>query len=152
MIRDTLNADTIAAMKAKEPLKVSTLRMAQAAIKNRDIELRTATGAAQEDDAIVIDVLTKMVKQRRDTIAEFDKHGRADKAAAEAAEIAILEVYLPAQMSAEAAQAVVAALVIEVGATSVKDMGKVMAALKERYAGQMDMGAAGALVKAALSS
>jgi uncharacterized protein len=150
MIRDTLNADTISAMKAKEPLKVSTLRMAQAAIKNRDIELRTATGAAPDDDAVVIDVLTKMVKQRRDTIAEFEKHGRADKAALEADEIAILEVYLPAQMSAEDAKAAVSALVSELGVSSVKDMGRVMAALKERYAGQMDMGAAGALVKAAL--
>ncbi len=151
MIRDTLSADTISAMKAKESLKVSTLRMAQAAIKNRDIELRTATGAAPDDDAVVIDVITKMVKQRRDTIAEFEKHGRADKAAAEAAEIAILEVYLPAQMSGQAAQAAVVALVAEIGASSVKDMGRVMAALKERYAGQMDMGAAGALVKAALA-
>ncbi len=97
MIRDTLNADTIAAMKAKDALKVSTLRMAQAAIKNRDIELRTATGKAPGDDSIVMDVLGKMVKQRRDTIAEFEKHGRADKAAAEAAEIAILEVYLPSR-------------------------------------------------------
>jgi uncharacterized protein len=151
MIRDQLKNDTITAMKAKDAFKVSTLRMAQAALKNRDIELRTATGAPVEDDNLVIDVLTKMVKQRRDTVAEFEKHGRADRAAAEQAEIALLEVYLPQQMSAAEAEAAVGALVAELGATSVKDMGKVMAALKERYAGQMDMGAAGGLVKAALA-
>jgi uncharacterized protein len=151
MLRDRLKNDVIAAMKAREELKLSTLRMAQAAIKNKDIELRTGTAPA-DDDLVVIDVLTKMVKQRRDTVAEYEKYGRADKAAAEQAEITILEAYLPKQMSAEDAAAAIRALVAELGATTPKDMGKVMAALKERYAGQMDMGAAGPLVKAALTA
>lgn len=151
MLRDQIKNDVISAMKAREELKLSTLRMAQAAIKNKDIELRTGAAPA-DDDLLVIDVLSKMVKQRRDTVAEYEKHGRADKAAAEQAEIALLEAYLPKQMSPEDAAAAIKALVAELGATSPKDMGKVMAALKERYAGQMDMGAAGGLVKAALAS
>ncbi len=150
MLRDRIKTDVIAAMKAREELKLSTLRMAQAAIKNKDIELRTGTAPA-DDDLIVIDVLAKMVKQRRDTVAEYEKHGRADKAAAEQAEIALLEVYLPKQMGADEATAAIKSLVAELGATSPKDMGKVMAALKERFAGQMDMGAAGGIVKAALT-
>jgi uncharacterized protein YqeY len=150
MLRDRLKNDVIAAMKAREELKLSTLRMAQAALKNKDIELRTGTAPA-DDDLVVIDVLSKMVKQRRDTVAEYEKYGRTEKAAAEQAEIAILEAYLPKQMGAEEAAAVIKALVAEIGATSPKDMGKVMAALKERYAGQLDLGAAGPLVKAALA-
>ncbi len=151
MLRDQIKNDVIAAMKAREELKLSTLRMAQAAIKNKDIELRTGDAPA-DDDKMVIDVLAKMVKQRRDTVAEYEKHGRADKAAAEQAEITLLEAYLPKQMSQADAAAAIKALVAELGAAGPKDMGKVMAALKDRFAGQMDMGAAGGLVKAALTA
>lgn len=150
MIRDQIKAALVEAMKAKQAATVSTLRMAQAAIKNKDIELRTGT-APTDDDALVIDVLTKMVKQRRESVEMFDKGGRPELAAAERAEIAVLETFLPQTMDEAAATAAIAGLVAEVGATSVKDMGKVMAALKSRYAGQIDMGLANRLVKAALS-
>lgn len=150
MIRDQLKADLIVAMKAKDDKAVGTLRMAQAAIKNRDIEARTGS-APTNDDAMVIEVLTKMVKQRRESVEMYEKGNRLDLANAERAEIAILERYLPKLMSEEEAKAVITKLASELGATSPKDMGKIMTALKERFAGQIDMSTAGGLVKTALS-
>lgn len=150
MIRDAIKQALVEAMKAKDTQTVSTLRMAQAAIKNRDIELRTGEAPAN-DDVLVIDVLTKMVKQRRESIDMYEKGGRAELADAERAEVEVLERFLPSTMSEEEAQKVINALVAELGAASPKDMGKVMGALKERYAGQIDMGKAGPLVKAALA-
>ncbi len=151
MIRDDIKAAMITAMKAKDQTRVDTLRMAQAAIKNKDIELRTGEAPAN-DDIMVIDVLAKMVKQRRESADIYEKNNRADAAAAELAEIALLEEFLPKAMSDADALATIKALVAELGATSVKDMGKVMAALKERFAGQIDMGKAGGLVKQALGA
>jgi uncharacterized protein len=151
MIRDDIKAALITAMKAKQEKTVSTLRMAQAAIKNRDIELRTGTAPA-DDDVMVIDVLSKMVKQRRESADIFAKNGRDEAAAAELAEIALLEGFLPKAMSETEAADAIRALVAELEASSVKDMGKVMAALKERFAGQIDMGKAGGLVKQALGA
>ena len=150
MIRDAIKQALVEAMKAKDTQTVSTLRMAQAAIKNRDIELRTSEAPAN-DDAMVIDVLTKMVKQRRESIEMYEKGGRTELAEAERSEVTVLERFLPATMSDDEAQKTISALVTELGASSPKDMGKVMGALKERYAGQIDMGKAGAMVKAALA-
>ena len=150
MIRDAIKQALVEAMKAKDTQTVSTLRMAQAAIKNRDIEIRTSEGPAN-DDVLVIDVLTKMVKQRRESIDMYEKGGRTELADVERAEVAVLERFLPQTMSEDEARTVISALVAELGATSPKDMGKVMGALKERYAGQIDMGKAGPLVKAALA-
>jgi uncharacterized protein YqeY len=151
MIRDAIKQALVDAMKAKDEKTVSTLRMAQAAIKNRDIELRTAT-APVDDDQMVIEVLTKMVKQRRESVEMYEKGGRQELADGEKAEIAIIERFLPAKMIEDEAKAAIAGLVAELGATSAKDMGRVMGALKTRFAGQIDMGRAGALVKAALGA
>ena len=149
MIRDDIQAATIAAMKARDAAAVATLRMVQAAIKNKDIELRTSAAPAN-DDAVVADVLTRMAKQRRESIEMYVRGNRPELADAERAEVALIEGFLPQRMGDAEAQAAVAALVAELGAASVKDMGRVMAALKARHGGAMDMAAAGGLVKAAL--
>ena len=148
MIRDDIKAATIASMKAHDSARTATLRMVSSAIKNKDIELRVGTAPAN-DDAMVADVLAKMIKQRRESIDMFTKGNRPELAAAEAAEVAVIESFLPQQMSDAEAQAAVAALVAELGASSAKDMGRVMGELKTRYAGQLDMGKAGGMVKAA---
>ena len=150
MIRDDIKAATIASMKAHDSARTATLRMVSSAIKNKDIELRVGTAPAN-DDAMVADVLAKMIKQRRESIDMFTKGTRPELAAAEAAEVAVIESFLPQQMSDAEAQAAVAALVAELGASSAKDMGRVMGELKTRYAGQLDMGKAGGMVKAALA-
>ena len=150
MIRDDIKAATIASMKAHDSARTATLRMVSSAIKNKDIELRTGTAPAN-DDAMVADVLAKMIKQRRESIEMYTKGNRPELAAAEAAEVAVIESFLPQQMSDAEAQAAVAALVAELGASSAKDMGRVMGELKTRYAGQLDMGKAGGMVKAALA-
>ena len=149
MIRDDIKAALVTSMKARDEKKTAAMRLIQAAIKNRDIEARTG-GAPADDDALVIEVLQKMAKQRRESIEMFDKGGRTELAEVERAELAVIEGFLPAQMDEAQASAAIKALVAELGATSVKDMGRVMAALKERHAGQMDMGKASGLVKAAL--
>jgi uncharacterized protein len=148
-LRDQLQASLKDAMKAKQERKVSTLRMAMAAIKNKDIELRTSAAPAS-DDVMVMDVLTKLVKQRRESVDMFEKGGRLELAAGEREEIEILEAFLPKTMSEAEADVAIRALVAELGAASVKDMGKVMGALKERFTGQIDMSSANKLVKAAL--
>lgn len=150
MIRDDIKAALIQSMKARDEARTSAIRLIQAAIKNKDIELRTGSAPA-DDDALVTDVLQKMTKQRRESIEMFDKGGRVELAAAERAELAVIEGFLPKQMDENEATAAIKALVAELGASSVKDMGRVMAALKERFAGQMDMGRASGLVKAALA-
>ena len=149
MIRDDIQAATIAAMKAKDSARLGTLRLIGAALKNKDIELRTGTAPAN-DDATVADVLSKMAKQRRESIALYQQGNRPELAAAERAELEVIEAFLPKRMDEAEAKAAIAALVAELGATSVKDMGRVMAALKDRHAGSIDMGSAGGLVKAAL--
>ncbi len=151
MIRDDIKAATIAAMKSGDKETTATLRLVSAAIKNRDIEARTG-GAPADDDALVTEVLQKMVKQRRESIALYEQGGRQELADAENAEIAVIEGFLPRQMSEEEARAAIDAIVAETGASSVKDMGRVMAALRERHAGQLDMAKASALVKARLSA
>jgi uncharacterized protein len=150
MIRDDIKAALVTAMKSGDKDRTAAIRLIQSAIKNRDIELRTAT-ATPDDDVLVTEVLQKMVKQRRESIAMYEAGGRAELAEAEKAEVAVIEGFLPQQMSEEETKAAIDAITSELGATSVKDMGRVMAALKERHAGQLDMGRASALVKARLS-
>jgi uncharacterized protein YqeY len=149
MLRDDIKAATIEAMKAKDGPRTAALRLMQAAIKNRDIELRTGAAPA-DDDVVVIEVLMKMAKQRRESIEMYEKGNRPELAAAETAELAVIEGFLPKMMDMDAATAAIAALVAELGAASPKDMGRVMGEVKARFAGQMDMGKAGGLVKAAL--
>jgi len=149
MIRDDIKAAQIAAMKARDTVTVNATRLIQAAIKNRDIELRTAS-STPDDDVTVTEVLQKMIKQRRESIELYEKGGRQELADAEKAEVAVIERFLPAQMSDADAALAIDAIATEFGATSVKDMGRVMAALKERHAGQLDMSKASALVKARL--
>ena len=149
MIRDDIKAALVTAMKSGEKQRTATIRLIQSEIKNRDIEARTA-GAPADDDAHVTAVLQKMIKQRRESIALYEQGGRAELAEAEKAEVGVIEDFLPRQMSEDEAKAAIDAIVAETGAASVKDMGRVMAALKERHAGKMDMSRASALVKARL--
>ena len=150
MIRDDIKADLITSMKARDAAKTSAIRLIQSAIKNRDIELRTST-ATHDDDTVVIEVLQKMAKQRRESIEMFEQGGRQELADGEKAELAVIEGFLPKQMDEDAARAAIAAIVAETGANSVKDMGRVMAAVKARHAAEIDMSRASALVKAALA-
>jgi uncharacterized protein YqeY len=149
MIRDDIRAATVTAMKGGDRETTGTLRLISAAIKNRDIEARTG-GAPADDDALVTEVLQKMVKQRRESADIYRKNGRADRAEAEEAEIAVIERFLPAQMSDADAEAAIKAIVAETGASSMKDMGRVMALVKERLGGSIEPARASGLVKAAL--
>jgi uncharacterized protein YqeY len=150
MIRDDIKAALVTAMKGGDKAGTATLRLIQSTIKNRDIELRTGTAPA-DDDAMVTEVLQKMIKQRRESIALYEQGNRQELADAEKAEVAVIETFLPAQMSEEQAKTAIDAIVAETGASSVKDMGRVMALVKERHAGQLDMSKASGLVKARLS-
>ena len=150
MIRDDIKAALVSAMKGGDKDATATIRLIQSAIKNRDIELRTAT-QQPDDDLLVTEVLQKMIKQRRESIEMYEKGNRPELAAAEAAEVAVIERFLPQQMSEDEARTAIDALATELGAASIKDMGRVMAALKERFAGQMDMAKASGLVKARLA-
>ncbi len=150
MIRDDIKAATIAAMKGGDKDTTGTLRLVQAAIKNRDIELRTSD-KAPDDDVLVTEVLQKMVKQRRESAEIYRANGRADRAATEETEIAVIERFLPAQMSDDEASARIREIIAETGASSMKDMGRVMALVKERLGGAIEPARASALVKAALA-
>lgn len=150
MIRDTIKAALVTAMKSGDKQRTAAIRLIQSALKNRDIELRGSANAP-DDDVLVTEVLQKMIKQRRESIALYEQGGRAELAEAEKAEVAVIEEFLPKQMSEEEARAAIDAIVAETGAASVKDMGRVMAVLKERHAGQLDMSKASGLVKARLS-
>ena len=150
MIRDEIKTALVAAMKARDAATTSSVRLIQAAVKNRDIELRTAA-TAPDDDLMITEVLQKMAKQRRESIEMFDKGGRAELADAERAELGVIEGFMPQQMDEAEAGAAIAAIAAELGASGIKDMGRVMAAVKERYAGKIDMGKASALVKARLA-
>lgn len=150
-LRDQLNADLKDAMKAGDKRKLATIRLMNSAIKDKDISARTEGHDSEKvADAVVMDVFAKMVKQRQDSIAAFDAGGRAELAQAEREEMAIIQSYMPKQMGDDEVKAAIAGVVAAVGATSVKDMGKVMAELKAKYSGQIDMGKAGGVVKALL--
>jgi len=146
-MRNRLRAETNAALKAQNKARLSALRLISAALQERDIAARDAI-ADQEIPAL----LQKMIKQRRESLAIYEQAGRAEQARQEATEIAVIEEFLPTQMSEADAKAAIAAVIQETGAASPKEMGKVMAALKERYAGQMDFGKASGLVKELLSA
>jgi hypothetical protein len=150
MIRDDIKAAQVAAMKAGDKARLGTIRLMLAKIKDKDIELRTGTAPA-DDDVLVTDVLQKMVKQRRESIAMYQQGGRQELADIEAAEVVVIEDFLPAQLSDDEAQAAIKAIAAELGAESLKDMGKVMAAVKERHGSELDMSKASGWVKAALS-
>ena len=149
MIRDTIKSAQIAAMKAGDKDRLAAVRLILAKLKDRDIELRTAS-SVPDDDVVVVDVLQKMVKQRRESIEMFQSGGRTELAAKEQAELAVIEGFLPAQLSEDETKAAIEAIKTEVGAASVKDMGRVMAVLKERHGSVIDMSKASGLVKAAL--
>ncbi len=150
MIRDSIKAAQVAAMKSGDKPRLAAVRLILAKLKDKDIELRTAT-TLPDDDVLVVDVLQKMVKQRRESITMFEQGGRQELADAEAAEVAVIETFLPQQMDEASVKAAIEAIKAEVGATSIKDMGKVVAALKAQHGTQIDMGKASGLVKAALA-
>lgn len=147
-LREKINAALKDAMRAKDAGRLSTLRLMTSAFKDREIELRTTGGVL--DDPMILQLLGKMVKQRHESAKVYETGGRPELAAKELAEVAVIEGFLPQQLSGEAVTAAIAAAVTETGAASIKDMGKVMAVLKAKYTGQMDFGAVGAAIKAQL--
>ena len=150
MIRDDIKAALVTAMKGGDKAATGTIRLIQSALKNRDIELRTSSGQ-QDDDLVVTEVLQKMIKQRRESADLYRKGNRDELADAEEAEIAVIERFLPKQMSDDEASAAIQAIIAETGASSMKDMGRVMGEVKSRLGGQIEPSRASALVKAALS-
>jgi uncharacterized protein YqeY len=145
-LKERITEDMKAAMRASEKERLLTIRMVQAAIKQREVDERVVL-----DDAQVIAVLEKMIKQRRESIAAFEQGGRADLAEKEQTEITLLQVYLPTQLSSDEVDALIKEAIASTGAASMKDMGKVMGAVKAKAAGRADMGAVSASIKAALS-
>jgi uncharacterized protein YqeY len=150
VLRDQINDALKDAMKSKDQRRVSTLRLVNAALKNADIEARGQGKEALGDDAI-LGVLQKMIKQRQESIVLYEKGGRAELAQQEREEAEIIAAYLPKQMSEAEAKAAVEAAIKDAGAAGMKDMGKVMALLKERHAGQLDVASASAMVKGLLA-
>lgn len=150
MIRDDIKTALVSAMKGGDRESTQTLRLIQSAIKNRDIELRTSS-QAPDDDALVTEVLQKMIKQRRESVDLYRKGNREELAAREEAEIAVITRFLPAQLSEDEAKDAIAAIIAETGASSMKDMGRVMAEVKTRLGTSIEPARASALVKAALA-
>ena len=150
MIRDAIKAAQLAAMKSGDKARLAAVRLILAKLKDKDIELRTAS-VLPDDDTLVVDVLQKMAKQRRESIGMFEQGGRQELADAESAELAVIEEFMPQQLSEADTIAAIEAIKAEVGAVSIKDMGKVVAALKARHGAVLDMGKASGLVKAALA-
>ncbi len=148
-MREAVNEALKAAMKSRDAGRVSALRMISAAFKDRDILARGA-GAASASEEELVAVLAKMIRQREESAKAYEEGKRPELAAKEQEEIAVIRAFMPAQMSEEEVRAAVEAAVAETGATSIRDMGKVMALLKERHAGKMDFGKASAAVKARL--
>jgi uncharacterized protein YqeY len=150
-LREDITAALKDAMKSGDKKKLGTLRLMQAAIKDKDINSRTeGHDSALTPDSGLVDLFAKMVKQRQDSVAAYEQGGRPELAQAERDEITVIQSFMPRQMNDEEAKAAVAEVIKAVGATSVKDMGKVMAELKVKFAGQMDMGKAGGIVKSLL--
>jgi uncharacterized protein len=151
MIRDTIKTALVSAMKSGDKESTQTIRLIQSAIKNRDIELRTAS-QAPDDDAMVTEVLQKMIKQRRESVEMYRQGNREELAAKEEAEIAVITRFLPAQLSEDEAKAAIASIIADTGAASMKDMGRVMAEVKSRLGTQIEPARASALVKDLLSA
>ena len=149
-LRDRIRDATKTAMRDKDPVRLSTLRLMSAAIKDRDIAARAADRCGGIDDPEILAILTKMVKQREEAAATYDANGRPELAERERSEIEVVRDFMPRQMSEAEVEAAVAEAVNASEATCLKDMGKVMGQLKSRYAGQIDMGVAGKMVKARL--
>jgi hypothetical protein len=147
MLRTSLNDALKAAMRERDSATTSTLRLILAALKDRDIAARPTGNQGGIGDPEILSMLQGMIKQRRESIALYEKGARADLVAKEAAEIGVIERFLPRQMDESAAAQAIGQIIKELGASSVKDMGRVMAELKARHAGQMDFGKASALVK-----
>ena len=151
-LRQKLNDAMKEALKAKDAKRLATLRLVLASLKDRDIAARTETTRDLLPDDEILSLLAKMIKQREESATAFDAGKRPELAAGEREEIAIIRSFMPAQMDEAGVKAAADAVIAELGASSIKDMGKVMAAMKERYAGQMDFGRASALVKDRLSA
>jgi hypothetical protein len=145
-LKERITDDMKTAMRAKDSERLGTIRMLLAAMKQKEVDERITL-----DDAMVIAIVDKLIKQRKDSISQFTQGGRTDLADKEAAEVAVLEAYLPQRLSAEEVDAAIAALVAELGAKGPGDMGKVMGAAKQRLAGNADMGQVSAAVKRALA-
>ncbi|HQV02848.1 MULTISPECIES: GatB/YqeY domain-containing protein [unclassified Novosphingobium] len=150
MLRDSIKSAQVAAMKAGDKSRLAAVRLILAKLKDKDIELRTAA-AVPDDDVLVVDVLQKMAKQRRESITLYEQGGRQELAEVEKAELAVIEEFLPQQMGEDEVKAAIASIIAEVGAEGMKDMGKVVGALKAKHGSQIDMGKASGLVKGALS-
>jgi uncharacterized protein YqeY len=151
-LREQINDSLKEAMKAKDQKRVGTLRLVNAALKDRDIAARTETSRELLGDDEILLLLAKMIKQREDSIVAYEAGKRPELADAERAEIAVIREFMPKQMSAEDTKAAIAKVIADLGASSMKDMGKVMATLKERFAGQMDFAKASGAVKDALTA
>ena len=149
MLRDSIKAAQVAAMKSGDKPRLAAVRLILARLKDRDIELRTAA-SVPDDDTLVVEVLQKMVKQRRESIALYQQGGRQELADVEAGELSVIEEFLPRQMSDDETRAAIQAIKAELGAAGMKDMGKVIGELKARHGSQLDMSKASGLVKAAL--
>jgi hypothetical protein len=149
VLRNNINESVKAAMKAQDKPRLGTLRLMNAAIKNADIEAERAGKSLAEDD--LLGLLQKMIKQRQESVDIYEKGGRKELADQERGEIEVIKGFLPQQMSEAEAKAAIAAVIKDTGAAGMKDMGQVMAALKERHAGTMDFGKASGLVKGLLS-
>ena len=145
-LKDQITEDMKTAMRAKDSERLGTIRLLQAAMKQKEVDERVVL-----DDVAVVAIVDKLIKQRKDSIAAFEGAGRQDLADKEKAEMAVLQVYLPARLSAEEVVAEVNAIVTELGASGPGDMGKVMGAVKAKLAGKADMGQVSAAVKAALA-
>ena len=150
MLREKIQSETVISMKAKDKERTAALRLIGAKIKDRDIELRTAD-SKPDDDAMVTDVLMKMAKQRRESIEMYEDGGRQELADKEKAELAVIEEFLPQQMSEDETRAAIAQIKADLGAEGMKDMGRVMGELKARHGATLDMSKASGLVKEALS-
>ncbi|WP_377390825.1 GatB/YqeY domain-containing protein [Rhodobacter lacus] len=149
-MREKLASALKEAMKAKEAARLSTLRLINAAIKDREIALRGAGDGATVGDAEILAILGKMVKQRQESARAYEEGGRLELAEKELAEVAVIEEFLPRQLSPEEVEAAITAAIEKLGANSIRDMGRVMAELKAAHTGQMDFGAVGPMVKARL--
>jgi len=151
-LREQINDSLKEAMKAKDQKRVGTLRLVNAALKDRDIAARTETSRELLGDDEILSLLAKMIKQREDSIAAYEAGKRPELADAERAEIAVIRAFMPKQMSPEETKEAIAKVIADLGASSIKDMGKVMATLKERFAGQIDFAKASGAVKDALNA
>ena len=151
-LRDQISEDTKTAMKSKDPIRVSTLRLVSAAIKDRDIAARSSDRCGGIDDGEIMTLLVKMLKQREESAKTYEENGRPELAERENTEIAIIREYMPTPLSDEETKEAIASAVDASGATGLKDMGKIMNALKAEYSGRIDMGKAGKIVKEHLTN